>query len=155
MCADIIERIMRIGWTMMFIMKTEDQPSYVYTVGLGVNPRHQGHDFVISGMPAPLAVATMEALYTNYIVPGIRINDGQKLLHVANVPVIAKVLPNNLQCFGMGIRVSNLLREMVGLSPVDEYPMIQLCWPDKNDKYCWEKEYIKGKANRTQTIINH
>ncbi|WP_395000841.1 DUF4262 domain-containing protein [Acinetobacter sp.] len=156
-----IELVMKYGWVMMGIISTNTTPAYVYTVGFGVNPRFQGYDYVVVGMPASLAAATMaaatiDALYRNYLIPGIKITNDYVINEIANVPVIAKVLPKDLPCFGMGITVSNILREMVGMTPTEDYPMIQLCWPDKNGKYCWEPDYIKYNiSHRSQKLMTH
>lgn len=149
MLVEHCEHVMKSGFSMVHIIPTDNTPSYTYTIGLGVNPRYQGCDFVIVALPPLVAAQTLTNLYQEYISVGIKVSDGQVLHELANVPVIVRQIYKDVNIFGLGTRVSNLLRQMVDLEPQDNYPMMQLCWPDEAGKYCWEAGYDTGELRQS------
>ena len=153
--ATTFRHILTHGCSIINIIDHEDYPSgYVYTVGFYLNLNHP--EFLLMGVSTNAAARMLNHLFS-YVESGNTIKDGEGVRYdfgIGERRLVAQAVPQEryFDYLGWGCWFYRSL--LFKVSPVAEhkFPVLQLCWPDKEGKYPWEGE-CDASVRVAQTLI--
>ena len=140
------EIIDRVGWAVMHILPTENDPDtatpFAYTVGLTA---HRHPELLIAGLPPEVARRLLNDLAGRLYDTAERFTHGQRISDliagydtvIVEGPVTDELLP--------GLAIARYGREQVRLQ--------QVVWPDPQGRFPWEAGY--DLERHAQTLIAH
>jgi hypothetical protein len=139
-----VEIIDRVGWSVVHVFPTPDDPptdvTFTYTVGLTA---HNHPELVLAGLPPQIAQSLLNDLGRRVFDQAARFSHGERLsdVLVGYDAIIIDGTPND--ALHPGIAFS--------LYGSDKVRLQQLVWPDQHGRFPWESGY--GYPPHAQPLI--
>lgn len=136
--AQLLDDVETFGWHMITVSKDDEGPSFTYTVGLFKSYGHP--ELIVFGLPDKVMQDVLHVAAT-LIQGGRTFGDNECTLDLLNDDypcVFRTVLPEQYE-FYLGYAMW-----FYRIKNVDEFPALQLVWPDKASHFPWEHACAAG-----------
>ncbi len=134
----IIEDVKTIGWSVIMIEATEYLPSFAYTIGLWKNYAHP--EIIIFGL-------TVKTLHAVLNTAGEEIKNGTR--YTTETPYSDFFKEGNSQLISVEQRnIKDYFGYAIWFNKGLEFPILQLVWTDRNNKFPWQDGYEKELVYR-------
>ena len=134
---NFVAQVREHGWFRTSVFEDEEGPGFSYTTGFWVH--HQAPEIIVFSLKPDIAHAVLWDIYRD-VSAGASLQVGQRLSNVfANIEAV--LLPVS----------KRFSREHLGWDrwfyAGDDWPCVQLVWPDSNGAFPWEPSYEERFLN--------
>jgi hypothetical protein len=131
--AVVEEHIDRVGWSVATIPADDEGPAFAYTIGLYRSYQHP--ELIMFGTRHDLAGAMVNAC-------AMVVKSGRTLSEDLRLDEIMRDHPVGFRTFARA-RYAEHLGRAIDLYGGEDFPALQVCWPDRHGRFPWEPGCVR------------